>query len=285
VSAAPILADWQLSWPVLASAGVALVLFARAFLRLRARGRSDHAGWSRAVLFSLGVAVLTLALVSPLDAVADDYLISAHMLQHVLLGDVAPALLVVSLRGPLTFFVVPRPLLRAVATRRPLRLLLGLLVRPTPSFALWALAIALWHVPRFYDASLERPWLHDLEHLSFFAVGTLIWIQLVDPARHGRLDAGGRVLYAASLFAVAHLAVHPVLFAGRALYAPYVEQPRRLFGLGPLADQHWAGIVMTVEQVLTLGTFLALLLRPRFLGGRRPSPSPAWGTDQAPTRR
>jgi cytochrome c oxidase assembly factor CtaG len=194
------------------------------------------------------------------------------MLQHVLLGDVAPALLVVSIRGPLTFFLLPRPLLRAIALRRPLRRLLTFVVRPKTSFALWTLTIALWHVPRFYDAALARPWLHDLEHLSFVVVGTLVWIQLVDPARHGALDVGGRVLYAVALFAVVHLALHPVLFAGRALYTPYVEQPRRLFGLSPLADQHWAGIVMTVEQVLTLGTFLVLLLGPGFLRRRRPEP-------------
>ncbi|HMJ01002.1 MAG TPA: cytochrome c oxidase assembly protein [Gaiellaceae bacterium] len=176
---------WELSWPVLAASALALALFARGFARLRARGRSDHAGWSRAVLFTLGIAALTLALVSPLDAIGDDYLISAHMLQHVLLGDVAPALLVVSVRGPLTFFILPRPLLSVIASRRPLRRLVAFVVRPTTSFALWALAIALWHVPRFYDAALERPWLHNLEHLSFVLVGTLVWIQLVDPARRG----------------------------------------------------------------------------------------------------
>jgi cytochrome c oxidase assembly factor CtaG len=274
VSITSLLGAWELPWPVLVGSALALALFAQGFARLRARGRSDHAGWSRAVLFTLGIAVLTLALVSPLDAIGDDYLISAHMLQHALLGDVAPALLVVSVRGPLTFFILPRPLLRAIASRRPLRALVAFIVRPTTSFALWALAIALWHVPRFYDAALERQWLHDLQHLSFVVVGTLVWIQLVDPARRGALDIGGRVLYAGALFAVTHLAVHPVLFAGRALYAPYVEQPDRLFGLSPLADQHWAGIVMTVEQVVTLGTFLLVLLGPGFLRRRRQQPVP-----------
>ena len=134
---------WELPWPVLAASVLALVLFAQGFVRLRARGRSDHAGWSRAVLFTLGIAVLTLALVSPLDAIGDDYLISAHMLQHVLIGDVAPVLLVVAVRGPLTFFLLPRPLLRAIASRRPLRRLVAFVVRPTTSFALWALAIGL----------------------------------------------------------------------------------------------------------------------------------------------
>jgi cytochrome c oxidase assembly factor CtaG len=277
---------WDLSWTVLTASAVALALFGRAFLRLRARGRNDHAGWSRAALFTLGIAVLTLALVSPLDAAGDDYLISAHMLQHVLLGDVAPALLVVSLRGPLTFFFLPPSLLRLVATHRRLRRLAAFVARPKTSFALWALAIALWHVPRFYDAALARPWLHDLEHLSFVIVGTLVWIQLIDPARHRALDVGGRVLFAVALFATAHLAVHPVLFAGRALYTPYVAQPHRLFGLDPLADQHWAGIVMTVEQVVTLGAFLLVLLRPGLpFHSRRREGLPVRGMPEAPVRR
>ena len=161
-----------------------------------------------------------------------------------------------------------------VAPRRPLRRVIAFVVRPTTSFALWTLATGLWYVPRFYDAALARPWLHDLEHLSFVVVGTLVWIQLVDPARRGALDVGGRVLYAAALFSVTHLVLHPVLFSDQARYASYVAQPDRLFGLSPLADQHWAGIVMTVEQVVTLGTFLVLLLRPGFLGRRRPQPVP-----------
>src|SRR5207245_1427495 len=136
---------------VLAGAGTALALFAHASRRLRRRGRSDLARPDRTLLFCLGVAVATLALVSPLDPVGEDYLLSAHMLQHVLIGDVAPALLVVALRGPLAFFLLPASVLGAAARRRPLRRALGRLLRPEVSFALWALAIGLWHIPAAYE--------------------------------------------------------------------------------------------------------------------------------------
>jgi putative membrane protein len=121
-------------------------------------------------------------------------------------------------------------------------------------------------VPAIYDAALARPWLHDLEHLSFLVAGLLVWSQLVDPARRRRLDRRGRVLYAGALFAAAHLFIHPVLFSAKAMYGSYAAQSQRLFGLSPIADQHSAGLVMTGDQALTLGLFLLLLLRPRPLG-------------------
>jgi cytochrome c oxidase assembly factor CtaG len=113
-------AAWETPPAVLVGAALALGLFAQAFLRLRAR-RPDHAPWSRALLFGAGLALLVLPLVSPLDGVGDEELLSAHMLQHVLIGDAAAALLVVAVRGPLLFFLLPPAVLKPLASTRPLR--------------------------------------------------------------------------------------------------------------------------------------------------------------------
>lgn len=255
--------EWHPAWPVLAAAGLALGLFAQAFVRLRGRGRSDHAGWDRAALFTFAVAAGVIVLVSPLDELGDEYLLSAHMLQHVVLGDVAPALAIVALRGPLIFFLVPPAVLRPLARTRWLRASLGFLIRPSVSFVLWALAIGAWHLPPAYDYALDNEWAHQLEHVSFVLTGTLIWTQLIDPARRRALEPAGRMLYMAGLFFAGHALTHPILFDSEAHYAPYVAQPERLFGLSAVADQHWAGIVMTVEQLLTFGTLTALLLLRR----------------------
>src|SRR5205085_5011911 len=110
-------------------------LFAQAFVRLRRRGRTDHAGFDRAILFALALAVGTLALLSPLDAVGERYLLSAHMLQHVSIGDAAPALALVELRGPLLFFLLPSAALGPLARLGPLRRALAWLLRPTVSLA------------------------------------------------------------------------------------------------------------------------------------------------------
>jgi len=171
--------EWQLDPGVLAGAGVALAFFAQGWLRLRRRSR---AGWDRAALFCLGIAVATLALVSPLHEIGEASLLSAHMLQHVELGDIAPALLVVALRGPLTFFFLPAALLRRLARLCPLRRALSLLLRPRVGFGVWALTLGLWHVPAAYDYALTHPLAHELEHVSFMTGGLLVWAQLVDPA-------------------------------------------------------------------------------------------------------
>jgi putative membrane protein len=132
-------ASWETPPTVLIGVGLALLLFAQAFVRLRRR-RPDHAPWSRAVLFAAGLTLLVVPLVSPLDHVGDEELLSAHMLQHVLIGDAAPALLVVAVRGPLLFFLLPPPVLRPLASFRPLRALLSVLLRPLVSLGLWAVA-------------------------------------------------------------------------------------------------------------------------------------------------
>jgi putative membrane protein len=254
--------EWQPDAGVLAGAGLALVLFARGFLRLRGRGRRDLASADRALLFGLGVAVATLALVSPLDAVGEDYLLSAHMLQHLLIGDVAPALLVVALRGPLTFFVVPPTVLRALAQERAVRRVLAALLRPRVSFAVWALALGFWHVPAAYDYALAHPLAHELEHVSFMAGGLLVWAQLVDPARRRALAHSGRLLCAACMFVAAQALAGVLLLARSPLFPSYAAEPHRLLGLSALQDQRLAGLVMLAEQTLALGLCAAYLLRP-----------------------
>jgi putative membrane protein len=260
-------ATWETPPTVLIGAALALVLFVQAFVRLRRR-RPEHAPWTRALLFAAGLALLVVPLVSPLDHVGDEELLSAHMLQHVLIGDAAPALLVTAVRGPLLFFLLPPALLRPLASFRPLRAFLSVLLRPLVSLGLWAVAMVSWHVPSAYDYAAAHPLVHDLEHLSFVVAGTLAWTQLVDPARHGRLRRPQRVFFALAMLALAQPLVDVLLFSSSAAYPRYAAQPDRLFGLSPLTDQRLAGVVMMVEQLLALGICVALLLRP-YLKERR----------------
>jgi cytochrome c oxidase assembly factor CtaG len=262
---------WSAPPAVVALAVVAVVLFAQALIRLRGRDRADLAGTGRVVLFVAGLALAVLPLVSPLDAVADRYLLSAHMLQHVLIADAAPALLVVALRGPLGFFLLPAPVLRRLALLRPL---LRVLLRPQVAFALWVATMAGWHFPSAYDYTLLHPWAHELEHATFVLAGTLAWIQIVDPARRGRLTRGRRALFAFGMFAFGTLAVDGLLFSRAPAYDVYAAQAHRVFGLSPLLDQRLAAAVMFAEQALTVGAALVLLLRPAL----RAAPSGAAST-------
>lgn len=271
-------AAWEAEPVVLVAAAAALALFAQAFVRLRRRGRRDHAGWSRALLFVAGVSVATLALCSPLDAVGEEYLLSAHMLQHVLIGDLVPALVLLALRGPLLFFFLPAAILGPLARIGPLRTALSLLLRPFVSFAAWAVVMAAWHVPAAYGFALTRGWAHDLEHVSFMVAGLLAWTQLVDPARRGVPTVSGRIAFAVAMFAAGTILSDVLVFSFEPLYGAYAAQDERLLGLSPLLDQRLAGVVMMVEQLMTLGLCIALLLRERQRrAGRRPTARPAVG--------
>jgi putative membrane protein len=243
-------ADWQPAPLVLGAAAVASWRFAYGFLRLRRRGRADHAGWSRMLLFGAGLALSVLPLVSPLDGEADRRL-SVHMLQHVLVGDAGPALLVLAVRGPLLAFVVPVSLARVVALVERLPVWAGA--------ASWGLAIGCWHVPAAYDAALHHELVHDAEHGCFVAAGLLVWTQLLDPARRRRLSAGGRLAYAACLYVLGQMLADTLFLAGP-LYPAY----------GPVSDQQAAGLVMMAEQTLVLGVYAGFVLRGLARGASAP---------------
>lgn len=265
-------ASWQAPPAVLIGAVVAAALFAQAFVRLRRR-RADHAPWTRAALFAAGLVLLVLPLVSPLDEAGDERLLSAHMLQHVLIGDAAAALLVVAVRGPLVFFLLPPSLLRPLAAFRPLRAVLSVLLIPLVTLGLWGAAILVWHVPSVYDYAAGHPLVHDLEHLTFVVTGLLAWTQLVDPARHERLRRPQRILFALAMLVLAQPVVDLLLFSSEPRYQRYANPAHELFGISPLTDQRLAGAVMMVEQLLTLGICVALLLRPYLVGRRARRPA------------
>lgn len=254
--------EWPWRQPlVLAGAVLALALYLRAWIRLRRRGRPDRASIGRLVLFSSGIALAVLALISPIDPIGEQYLLSVHMLQHVLLGDSAPALILLGLRGPLSLLIVPKPVLRRIARVRPLRRLGSMLLRPAVALGLWAVVYAGWHIPRAYDAALAHRWVHDLEHMSFLFVGFLVWILLIEPFPHPRHSLRTRMAVALSLFALGTVLADTLILTPHTIYHPYAVQPERLWGLSSLTDQRLAGAVMMFEQLASVGICMAFLVR------------------------
>jgi putative membrane protein len=250
---------WSAPPLVLGAASLAALLFAQGWLRLRRRGRRDLASWGRALLFALGIAAALAGLVTPIDSLGEHELLSMHMLQHVLIGDVAPALMVTALRGPLLVFLVPAAILGPLARNAVVRGVLGTLLLPRVAFGLWAANLALWHIPAFYDAALRHPVLHDFEHACWVLAGLLVWTLLVDPGSHRRLTVGGRVALAAALFACGQVLTDVLVFSFQSLYPLYLGA----YGLSPVTDQQIAGVVMMADQLLTLGVLVYVLLRHR----------------------
>jgi cytochrome c oxidase assembly factor CtaG len=190
------------------------------------------------------------ALVSPLDALADD-LFFAHMIQHVLLLDIAPILAIVGLTK-----VLLRPLTRAVGSieRRA-----GWLAHPAFAVVLYVLVIWAWHVPAAYDLAVRHAGLHLLEHTCFLLAGSLYWWHLLSPIRARlRLDGLGPVVYMSTTKLLVGALGMGLAFAPSALY-PYYEHHARVWGISAGTDQSIAGLVMALEQSIVMGIALAAL--------------------------
>ena len=243
----------------LAFAMVALPL--RATLRLRRRRRVLL--WNRAALAGLASAI-TLAALLGLDGPADSML-SAHMLQHMLIGDLAPLLLVLAVRGPLLAQLLPRSAVR-VARRLRLHHVPAFATRPAVAFATWAGALAVWHIPAAYDRALESEPLHAFEHATFLLAGLLVWAALLDPARRGTLAGWRRFGYALALLAASGVLANTLILSYDPLYPSYADATSRPLGLTPVGDQDLAALVMMLEQLATVGTFAVLSARRQLVG-------------------
>jgi cytochrome c oxidase assembly factor CtaG len=237
---------------VLQTAAVLLgaAAYAAAVVRLRRRGRP--VSWIRAAAFASGVAVLLVAFLSPLDRLGEDRLFSAHMGQHLLIGDIAPLLVVLGLDGPLL-----RPLLAI----RPVRAL-RVLAYPLVALPLWAADLCVWHLPSLYDAALDHDAVHALQHTLFFGCGLLVWAALVEPLPGPAwFTAARKLAYVAAMWLVSLALSQVFLWAGHVYYARYAAAPRT-WGLSPIADQRAGGGVMLVEgSLVMLGVAVWLLLR------------------------
>ncbi len=188
---------------------------------------------------------------SPLDRLGEDYLFSAHMLQHVLLGDIAPVLLLLSLS---------RVILRPV-TRRLMRVerALGPFASPWTGIAIWLGLMYLWHVPALYEAAIENPLVHLVEHVSFFTAGVAVWWPLVQPIpMRRRLDGLWTVAYIGTAkFGLAALGLY-LTWSGTVLY-DYYEGVPRIWGMSAVDDQNAGGAIMMVEQSITFVIALVVL--------------------------
>ncbi len=236
--------------PLAIYAGIYLWRFRRA--RLEAGGRG--AGPRQLFAFAGAVIILVIAVVSPIDGLGEEYLFSMHMVQHLLLGDLAPLLVLLALSR-----VILRP-----ATRRLMGIerRLGRLAHPVTGLVLWLGLIYFWHIPALYEAALELPAVHAIEHASFFTAGIAVWWPLIQPVPMRRpLKGLGTFAYiAAAKLGLAGLGLYLVWSTGVA-YSFY-EQVPRIWGLSAIEDQNAGGALMMVEQSIVLVlTFVVLFSR------------------------
>jgi cytochrome c oxidase assembly factor CtaG len=212
-----------------------------AALRLVRRGRR-LSRW-RTAAFAAGIAVLLAALLSPIDRIGEERLFSVHMVQHLMIGDIAPLLVVLGLDGPLL-----RPLLSLRAVQR-----LRGLAHPLVALPLWAVNLCVWHLPVLYDAALEHDGVHALQHFLFFTCGALVWAALIEPLPGPAwFTAAWKLPYALGMWLVPLVLSQVFLWSNHVYYVRYHS----------VTDQRAGGGVMLVEgSFVMIGVLAWLLLR------------------------
>lgn len=219
---------------------VVAFLYAKRSLTLAHKGRPVPL-W-RQICFAGGIFVIVVAQVSPIAHLGEE-LVIAHMVEHLLLGDIATLLLVLGLTGPLL-----QPILAIRLFDR-----LRILAHPLVAFPLWVLNFYIWHIPFLYEAAYGGSPVHALEHFCFIFFGCLMWMPAVGPLpKPAWFTAAWKVAYVIAVRFAGAILGNVLMWSGTVFYPVYAEG-ERYWNISPIADQSTAGVVMMVE-----GTFLGL---------------------------
>jgi cytochrome c oxidase assembly factor CtaG len=254
---APSWSSWTVDPGLLAVLLAAAWLYARAYQRAKRLAGARGPGVGHWLPYSLGLLVIALALISPLEGIGDRYLLSAHMGQHILLSDVAPALLVLGLRAPILPLGLPRAGLRLIAPGGGAGRLIALATSPYVAIPLWAAASWLWAIPAVFDYSAAHSGIHALEHATLFYTGLAMWWLIIDPLPSARRQPNGRRMAYLGFTRLASAAVClPLTFLASAAYPRYIAAPRA-YGLSAITDQHLAGAGMCFLEFLIFGLAMA----------------------------
>ena len=240
--------SWALPIPVTIVLLLAALVYLRGWLHLRRAFPDAIRPW-RAASFLAGVVSVWLAIGSPLASL-DEYLLTVHMAQHLLLMTVAPPLLLLGAPSLPFLHGLPQSFTRTVLAsilRAPLVQRFGRLITE-PIFCWWAATVVLvgWHMPAAYALGLRSEFWHEIEHASFFGAGLLFWWPVISPwpsvLRHSRWFIVP-YLFLATLPCDALSAY--LAFCGRVVYSWYLTAPR-LVNMSALQDQECAGALMWV---------------------------------------
>jgi len=234
--------DWTLEPTVTLGLAALVAAYVIAMRRGRLASSDDVSPWLGSVrwrpwLFGAGVLSAFIALASPIDTGGDNYLLSLHMVQHLVLMMVSPPLVLLGICGV-------RPPDPARAPR--LRWLWTAITRPLPATVIFNAVLLVWHIPALYDTTLTDEGVHIFEHLTFIGVGVVFWWAVVDPVRS---EATVPISPFQKISALVVAGVPPTVLglifsvASRPFYDFYARAPR-LWGLSPVNDQQIAGVIM-----------------------------------------
>lgn len=251
---------WPIDWTVYA--GLVVLFLGHAWLA----GTVSDAQRKHSLYFGLGLITLWVALETPLDTISDQYLDSVHMLQHILLGFVAPPLMLLGLSAQMVDRVLRIPGIRAVT-------------EPVAAQVIAGAVMVGWHLPPLYNATLDSEGLHVVEHLSFIAAGlVLFWpmLEVTSGRARRQMSPGIKLLYMLVATLPQDGVALVLIFSRVPFYEYYTHAPRLIASLTPLIDQTLAGaVLMTVGKATMVVAAFAVFVR--WFGSER-------RVDQTPNR-
>jgi putative membrane protein len=189
------------------------------------------------IFFAVGLILIFVALVTPIDSLSNVALFSVHMVQHILLMLLASAFLLLGTPGYWIRYLYDLPILKQ---------LLPIVTHPLVTLISFNVVLWIWHVPALYDGALLNPNIHILEHMMFLSFGVLMWLPVIHdvPPKHV-LSYPARIAY---LFAcmVSSSILGAIFTFAPTIVIPFYGNAPLVFGLSPLTDQQLAGLIMWV---------------------------------------
>jgi cytochrome c oxidase assembly factor CtaG len=211
-----------------------------------------------AVYYVTGVIIMLLALVSPIDALSDDYLFSAHMFQHLLLSQVVP---------PLLLLGIPAAWWEQLLRWRPMAKIESVLRAPIRAWLIGIVGLWIWHWPRLFGLALENENIHIVQHLCFMVTGCIFWWPIVTPLPQHRLTVGVACLYLFTACTISSLLGIFITLSSTILYPFYStgDDPLNILSalrqhLSVREDQQLGGLLMWVPCCLVYASAILLTL-------------------------
>jgi putative membrane protein len=205
-----------------------------------------------------GLAALWVALETPIDTLSDHFLDSVHMLQHVLLGFVAPPLLLLGLSPRMAGRLARIPGVRAIT-------------EPIPAQVIAAAVMIGWHLPPLYEATLYNEGLHVVEHVMFIASGVvLFWpmLEVTSAQSRWQMSPGAKLVYMLLATLPQDGVALALMFSRVPFYEFYTHVPRLIEGYTALIDQTVAGAVLMIFGKVTMAV-AALAIFFRWFGAEQ----------------
>jgi putative membrane protein len=235
--------------------GAALLVLFTEFLYLRALGVLGRRGVSvprtQILLWHGGIVLWAIGFFSPIHAWGDD-LLSAHMAQHLLIADLAAPLLLAGARNPVLMFLLPKPALATLARSGWPRRAFRRLRQPLVAVPVYALGLYGWHFSVFFDAAVRHPFVHALQHMSFVAIGILVWWSALEPKRRRLRGELWKIPYLLGARMVGMFLGMSFVLIRVPIYTDVYGAGERKWGLSALADQQIAGAMMVTLDLLIM---------------------------------